>query len=131
MRVLLDHNVDRRLRDHMPGREFVTSESLGWEGLANGSLIRAAADLGFDALLANDKKMEYEHNLLKLPVPIVLLDAPSITLADVMPFAPAVVRLLGSPMMAAFYVINPDKTTTRLTAPRPKRSPGPRPDAAP
>ena len=47
MKILFDHNVDRRFRQQLPGHEIQTARERGWDKLENGVLLRAAADGGF------------------------------------------------------------------------------------
>jgi hypothetical protein len=91
---------------------------MGWERLSNGVLIRAAADSGFEILLSIDKKIEYEQNLATLPLPIVILDSYSNALPQLLPFVPALLKLLGGALTPALYVILKDGTVLRLTSPR-------------
>lgn len=77
MRILFDHNVDRRFRKHLPGHEIQTTREKGWEKLANGMLLKEAADAGFEAFVSMDKKLEHEQNLKTLPLPVILIDSVS------------------------------------------------------
>ena len=120
MLVLLDHNLPQPLRRHLPGHDVRTAGYQGWDRLRNGVLLRAAAEHGFDLLLTVDKAMEYERNLMTLPIPIVQMDAPSTRLPDLLPFVPATLALLATPLTPALYVVAADGTVLRLTAPRPK-----------
>ena len=121
MKILLDHNVTRLVRPHLLGHDVRTTREQGWDQLANGILLRAAAGGCFDVLLTTDKKMEYEQNLRRLPLPVVVLDAVSNDLADLLPFIPATLALLASgPLAPALYMIAADGTVTLVTAPRPK-----------
>jgi hypothetical protein len=70
--ILFDHNMPQRLRRYLRDHQVTTTQQMGWEELVNGDLLRAAADGGFDLLLTLDKKIEYEHNLGRLPLPVVL-----------------------------------------------------------
>lgn len=63
MRVLFDHNVDRRFRRFLPGHLVSTTREMGWETLANGELLKAAADAGFAVFVSIDKKIEHQQNL--------------------------------------------------------------------
>ena len=92
-----------------------------WEELANGRLLRAAAEEAFELPLTLDKKMEYEHNLGGLPLPIVLFGMPRTSLTDLIPHIPALLTLFGQALTPALYVVLSDSTIVRLTAPRPKR----------
>jgi predicted nuclease of predicted toxin-antitoxin system len=120
LKVLLDHNLPKALRRLLSGHDVRTTRRQGWEGLANGLLLRAAADDEFDRLLTVDKNMEYQQNLRKLPIAIVQLDAPSSAIGRLIPFLPATLALLSAPLAPALYVIAADGTVTLVTDPRPK-----------
>lgn len=54
MRILLDENLDWRLRRHLPGHEVDSVTYIGWSGIKNGVLLRRAAEAGYDVLLTMD-----------------------------------------------------------------------------
>ena len=118
MRVLLDHNVPRRLRDHLPGHDVRTTRQERWDRLRNGSLLAAAAADGFDLFLSLDKKLEYEQNLSTLPLPVVVLDAVTNALPSLLPMVPALVALLSNPLPPALFVIEPSGAVVRVARPR-------------
>jgi hypothetical protein len=115
MRVLFDHNVDRRFRRHLPGHDIVTTRQMGWELLANGTLLRSAADAGFEVVVTVDKKLRHEQNLSTLPLPVLLLDSFSNALPSLVPFAPFVLRALGEgPLERAIHMIARDGSVVRF-----------------
>ena len=118
MKVLFDHNVDRRLRNLLAGHDVRTAREMGWEQLENGVLLRAAADDGFEALLSIDKKLEHEQNLRTLPLPVIVIDSRSNALPALAPFAPFLLDLLRSPLDRQLYIIQPGGAVIRLTKPR-------------
>ena len=48
----------------------------GWEELANGELIEAAGQAGFDVLLTTDKNIRYQQNLSGRKIALVVLGNP-------------------------------------------------------
>lgn len=42
MRILIDENLDWRLRRHLPGHEVDTVGYIGWSGITNGTLLKQA-----------------------------------------------------------------------------------------
>jgi hypothetical protein len=118
LKVLFDHNVDRRLRNHLPGHEVRTAREMGWEQLENGVLLKVAADNGFEALISIDKKLEHERNLQTLPLPVVIIDSRSNALPALAPFAPFLLDLLRSPLDRQLYILQPGGAVVRLTKPR-------------
>jgi hypothetical protein len=91
---------------------------MGWATLDNGELLKAAASAGFEAFISIDKKIEHEQNLEAVPLPVVVIDAPSNALPALLPFAHFVLDLLNSPLERLLYVIEPAGVVHRLTAPR-------------
>ena len=63
MRVLLDENLDHALRGLLAPHEVLTVAYMGWSGLKNGELLRAAEQSGFDVLLTGDQTLHQEQNL--------------------------------------------------------------------
>jgi hypothetical protein len=91
---------------------------MGWEEFENGVLLGAAAKASFGVFVSIDKKIEYEQNLLTLPLPVVVVDAPSNALPALLPFAPFLLELLDTTLERLLYVIEPSGTVLRLTTPR-------------
>ncbi len=63
MKVLLDENLDHRLRKHLGSHDVITASFRGWGGLENGKLLEAAEGDGFEVLVTGDKTFSYEQNL--------------------------------------------------------------------
>ena len=75
MKVLLDENLDHALRKLLGPHEVVTVTFMGWMGVQNGALLRAAEESGFDVLLTGDRTLGYEQNLTGRRLAIVALSA--------------------------------------------------------
>ena len=77
MRVLLDENVDRLLKELLAGEfEVQTVRERGWNGMRNGELLRAA-EQEFDVFVTMDRNLEYQQNLSVLDLAVVVLRARS------------------------------------------------------
>jgi len=48
------------------------AKDIGWRELSNGALLKQAAKQ-FDVIVTVDKKMRFEQNVSKLPIPIIEL----------------------------------------------------------
>ncbi len=94
MRILLDENLDWRLKRHLPGHEVESVPLLGWSGIQNGDLLRKAAENGFDALITMDSNMSYQQNLPVQSISLIVLRAPSNRIADTGPLMSAVLQAL-------------------------------------
>jgi hypothetical protein len=55
VKVLLDENLDHAMRRLLGQHEVVTVTFMGWSGLQNGALLRAAEENGIDVLLTGDQ----------------------------------------------------------------------------
>jgi hypothetical protein len=88
--------------------------------LRNGLLLKAAAGDGFDAILCIDKNMEYQQNLGALPLPIIVLNADTNAVHGLIPFAPALQKLLAAPLEKILYFIEKNGDVVRVLNPRPK-----------
>ena len=96
MRILLDENVDRRLKQAFAeGHEVITVAEAGWAGKKNGELLRLA-EREFDALVSTDKGILHQQNLARFDLTIVLLRAKSDAREDLAPLMDEVNAALGS-----------------------------------
>lgn len=64
MNILLDENLDWRLRRDLPGHRVESVPLIGWAGHKNGVLL-ARAEERFDVLLTLDSKMTHQQNLAR------------------------------------------------------------------
>ena len=96
MKVLLDENLPHQVRLELPGHDVFTVAYMGWGGVENGELLRQAAAAGFDALLTNDRGLEYQQNLGALPVAVVVLLAGANTIEAIRPLYPELLATLAS-----------------------------------
>ena len=54
MKLLLDENLPKRLKQDLLPREAFTVRDMGWNGKSNGELLTLMKDHGFDALVTFD-----------------------------------------------------------------------------
>jgi len=73
MRILFDHGTPRSIARWLEGHSIVEAIERGWDRLANGALLKAAEDDGFDLLLSIDKNIQYQQNLKDRRIAIVIL----------------------------------------------------------
>lgn len=74
MKILIDEDLDVRLRHLFPDYETYTVEYMGWKGLPNGELLSTADGAGFTLLITGDGKMVHQHNLRRVSLQIMLVD---------------------------------------------------------
>jgi hypothetical protein len=73
MRILFDQGTPAPLIPFLRGHTVTTAEDAGCDKLANGVLLKAAEESGFELLLTTDKNMVSQQNLRKHTIAIVVL----------------------------------------------------------
>jgi len=94
MRILLDENLDWRLRRDLPGHQVESVPLLGWGGIQNGALLQRAVEAGFDALVTMDGKMVHQQNIARHALAVIALGAKSNRLDDTRPLMSRLLALL-------------------------------------
>ena len=72
MRILLDESLPNELRNEIPGHLTSSVSEVGWSSLKNGELLRRASKT-FDVFVTADQNLQYQQNLKKLPIPVIVL----------------------------------------------------------
>ena len=112
MRALLDEQVPVELaaliRQANWSHDVRSVGDMGWKGLKNGILLREMRDAGFGALVTIDRRMEYQQNIPRSGVGMVVLHSFRARIAELGP--------LASEIAAALDVIQPGDII-HLTAP--------------
>ena len=62
MNILLDQGTPAPLRRYLPGHTVATTYEQGWASLANGRLLDAAEQAGYDLLITTDQNLRYQQN---------------------------------------------------------------------
>jgi len=103
--ILLDENLDWRLRRDPAGHTAESVSLIGWAGLKNGALL-AAAEKRFEVLLTMDSNMVHQQNLPRFRIALVALRAKSNRLADTRPLMPKVLAALPGIQPGTLTVIS-------------------------
>ena len=88
MRLLLDENLPKRLKQDLREHEVYTVADKGWTGISNGRLLTLLTENAFDALLTFDKNLQYQQNFSKYTIAVLVLNAPDnsyLTLKKLLP----------------------------------------------
>ncbi len=94
MRVLLDEQLPRQLARELTGHQVRTVQQQGWAGLKNGELLRRAAEEGYEAFITADQNIEFQQNLARSSLFVLILVAPSNALEDLLPLVPSILAEL-------------------------------------
>jgi predicted nuclease of predicted toxin-antitoxin system len=75
LKILLDHNLDRRLKQYLTSYETATAQEQGWADLLNGELLDAAESNGFSVLLTADANIKNQQNISARNIAVIVLRA--------------------------------------------------------
>ena len=89
MRILLDEQLPRQLARHLLSHDVRTVQQEAWAGLKNGELLTKAEAAGFSVFLTGDQNLEFQQNISKRGLGVVVLRARSNALEDLLPLVPA------------------------------------------
>lgn len=89
MKILLDECVTKHLKPHLTDHEVYTVRQMQWGGVKNGKLMALCVEQGFDILLTIDKNLQYQQNLDKYPLTIVVLNSFTSKVEELILFLPA------------------------------------------
>ena len=95
MRVLVDESLPKALAAMLVGHEARTVRQMRWAGLKNGELLRRAAAEGIDAIVTADQSLEYQQNVARAGLGVIVLIAPSNQVQHLAPLVSNVLRALA------------------------------------
>jgi hypothetical protein len=104
VRVLLDENLDHRLRNHLGDHDVVTVSYMGWMGLKNGELLRVAEENGVQVFVTGDRSLSYEQNLSGRSIAIVVLS--SIELPILRKHLPSIAAAIDNALPGSFQAVD-------------------------
>ena len=96
MRILLDECLPNDLKYDLTGHYAATVGDMGWSGIKNGKLL-AIAEQQFDVFLTADRSIEYQQNMQKRQIILVVLVA-SDTKVETL-------RLLVPPLLETLHAV--------------------------
>jgi predicted nuclease of predicted toxin-antitoxin system len=75
MRILIDECIDPRVKALFDEHDAKTVQEMGWGRLLDGPLLQLAAQR-FDVLLTIDRSIEFQQNLSKLGIGLIVVETP-------------------------------------------------------
>ena len=93
MRILLDECLPKKLKREIAGHTVFTVQEKGWAGMKNGQLLRVAED-EFDVWVTADRHVEYQQNLSRFDIAVIVLVAPHNKLEALQPMMPQLHEVL-------------------------------------
>jgi hypothetical protein len=89
---VLHEQLPRQLVRELTGHEVSTVQQEGWAGLKNGDLLRAAAERRVDVFVTKDQNLEFQQNLAKAKIAVVIMAAPSHDIKVLRPLVPTLLE---------------------------------------
>jgi predicted nuclease of predicted toxin-antitoxin system len=105
MKLLLDENLPKRLKEHFEEHEIYTVRDMGWNGVKNGELLKLMIADEFDVLITFDKNLQFQQNFSKYTLPIIVLNAFDNTYLTLREFIPQILLLPKSNLKAGANII--------------------------
>lgn len=94
MKLLLDENLPKRLKQDLPEHNVLTVREMGWNGMRDVVLLSKASNAGFHVLLTFDKNIRYQQNFSDFSIAVFILTARNNTYLELTKLSPLVRRLL-------------------------------------
>ena len=94
MRILLDEDLPHRIAALLDGHDVSTVQHRGWTGTKNGKLLALAA-AEFDVFLTMDRNLEFQQNLSSLPIAVLIVEAISNRMDQLVPLVPRILKELN------------------------------------
>jgi hypothetical protein len=88
MKLLLDENIPRKLKNRLTEYEVFTVQEMGWNGKKNGDLLELMIEKGFDVFITADKNIKNQQNLSKYSIPVFILNVQLLTYDCMAPLIP-------------------------------------------
>ncbi len=77
MKLLLDENLPKKLKQDFREFEIYTVWEFGWNGKTNGELLELMLEEGIEVLMTFDKNLQHQQNFEKYPLSVIVLTAES------------------------------------------------------
>ena len=98
MKLLLDENVPVKLRYRFSEREIQVStiSEQKWNSKKNGELLQLMIDAGFTHFITFDSNLSFQQNLLKFPIPVIIISAPFNNYDTIMEMFDEIIKTINS-----------------------------------
>lgn len=97
MNVLLDEQIDLRMKAELSEFAVYTVQDKGWLGVKNGVLRERLNQERFRFFVTADKNLPFQQNLAAVEFVIILLDTPTLLWQHQQQFIPRLMALLTDP----------------------------------
>ncbi len=106
MYILIDECLPKRLKQELRGHTVFTVQEKGWSGIENGDLLHLA-EKEFDVWLTADRNIEYQQNLDRFDIAVIVLVTYRNRLDTLLPLMPQLREVLKSILPQQIVYIEP------------------------
>jgi predicted nuclease of predicted toxin-antitoxin system len=107
MKILLDENIPRRIKfDFNIGIEAHTVQEMNRSGKKNGELLGLATMSGFDVFITLDKNLQYQQNLKRFSIFIIILDVVDSKYQTIQKLVIKLIQLLAEPLQQQVNLVS-------------------------
>jgi hypothetical protein len=106
IKLLLDECVPQGIRANLSEFDTYTVTYMGWSGLKNGELLQTAISHGFEFFLTIDKNLQFQQNMHKHNITIVVFDVVRLELENILILLPKFKSLASTLEKHRIYIID-------------------------
>ncbi len=96
MRILLDESLPKQLANELAGHTVSTVNQKKWTGMKNGALLKRAKDEGFEVFVTADQNLQYQQNLARSGLGVIVVRAARNRMDDLLPLIPSILQAISS-----------------------------------
>lgn len=96
MKILLDENIDVRLRNNLREFDIFTVSEMGWYSKKNGELINLAVENAFTHIITLDKNIQFQQNLNKYEINYIVINSYNSRLDTLIKFIDGIIDILNN-----------------------------------
>lgn len=106
MRLLLDENLPKRLKQDFSEHEIFTIRDKKWTGKSNGELMDLLLAEKFDALITFDKNLQYQQNFSQYKISVIVLNAEDNSYQTLRMLVPKIKKIISQGLSAVPIEVN-------------------------
>ncbi|CAN5406882.1 hypothetical protein BH09BAC4_BH09BAC4_44730 [soil metagenome] len=106
MKLLIDENLPKALKQHFPDHDIYTVRDMGWQSKKNGELLALMLAEGFEVLIMFDKNLKHQQNFAKYPIAVLVLNVYGNAMPFLEPLLPRMNHALKNNLSTGATVIS-------------------------
>ena len=108
MKILIDENLPIKLKLKLPDYQVFTVRDMQWNSVKNGQLLKLAIEHQFEIFITTDKNLQYQQNIKKMPLVLIVLDVFLLKWSMIEPLIPKIISILPSVEKGKVYNLTND-----------------------